>query len=193
MKSKLKITSRNILDEILAQLENRDEVLREVEATITIRELAYRRGEFIVKKVHQEQRILGDKKSLEELSDPCGILTSSTSSLEELPSDRQNAIRIRVKPANPRKFDLMHPRAEDHQAAIAVINKTPVRLVEMKLLFVNLPWWIECLFKSFEAKVEFEYVRGVPIPKKAYSRAQSKGIGRWRIGGGEEIEVQYKE
>jgi hypothetical protein len=193
MRSKLKVTSQNILDEILAQLKHRREVLRGLKATLTIKELAYRRGMFVVKKIHQEQQVLDDEQRLGDLGDPCDVLLSSDYSLEELPENKHNVIRIQAKPARPGKFNIMNLRAEDHQAAIAVITKTPARLVEMKLLLVNLPWWINWLLKSVEARVEFEYIRGVPVPTKSSSRIQSKGLGWWRIGGGEDIEVQYKE
>ncbi len=190
---KLKDSPRNILDELLTQLESRGKTLRGIEATILIKELAYRRGVFVVKEIRKEQQVLGEEPRLGDLGDPCNVLISSEYCLEELPETKHNVIRLQAKPARPGKFNIMDFRAEDHQAAIVTINKVPVQLLEIKLLLVNLPWWINGLLKSVEAKVEFEYIRGVPVPRKSFSRILSKGIGFWRIGGGEEIEVQYKE
>jgi hypothetical protein len=195
--STLKASTRQILDELLAQLEKRGETLRGVEATIITKELAYRQGEFVVKETRKEQSVLSDTQKaggvMDDLTILCEMLAGSKYSIEELPGGKHNLIRILAKPANPGKFNIANFRPDDHQAAIAVISKTPVQLLELKLLLVNLPWWIRSLLKSFDSMVEIEYIRGIPIPKKSFSRALSKGIGSWRIGGGEEIEFRYKE
>ena len=102
--STLKVSSRNILDELVAQLENPGEALRGIEATITTKKLAYQQGEFVVKEIHKEQRILGDEQRVDEVMDDlrilCEMLTSSKYSLKELPGDKHNVIRIWAKPAS---------------------------------------------------------------------------------------------
>src|SRR5512145_716065 len=141
----MKPSTQHILDEILAQLEKRGDVLMGVEATLTIKELAYRQGKFVAKSVKMEQHILGKEQLLGDVIDPADILTGSERILEELPSSQQNLIRIRAKPAKPAKFNLTSLEwLEDDNAMteILTISKAPVRLLKMKMLFVKFPWWV---------------------------------------------------
>ncbi len=62
--------ARAVIDELIAQLECRGEALQGVEVTIVTKELAYRRGKFVVKKTSEERRTLGGEQVLADWIDP---------------------------------------------------------------------------------------------------------------------------
>ncbi len=72
-----------------------------------------------------------------------------------------------------------------------IISRVPVQLLRIEMKMINLPRWFKWVFKSLDASIEFEYIRGVPIPKKSLGRMRSRGIGPWRWGGGEDTEFHY--
>jgi hypothetical protein len=217
----LSISTQRTINEIVAQLERREDALQGIESTTIERELAYRRGEFVLKETCEEQSSLADEvraraeRRIEDLQgasvveepreeqcppaeeevsffsdDPYEILTSSRYTLEELPTNERNEIRIRATPAEVEKFDFAS-FPENNFAFTITMSSVPARLFRIEIALVNMPWWFKWLLKSMEAETTFCYIRGVPVPKTRFLRLLSRGIGPLRLGMGGEAETRY--
>jgi hypothetical protein len=152
---------------------------------------ALQQGEFVVKETREEQWSPAEE-ALDSVGSPYEVLTSSKRTLEELPSNERNEIRIRAAPAET-KFDFANFPGEDNLAFILTMSREPARLLKVEAELVNVPWWFKWLLKSMEVRIEFDYIRSVPVPKTSFTWIQSRGIGPWRIEMGDEVEVRYTE
>jgi hypothetical protein len=187
----LSLTARKVVDEILGQLEHREDALRGLEGTIIDSTLAYRRGRFVVEKTSEEPWSPAEEARA-GLSAIYEELNSSRLVLEELACDDPNEIRIRATPAVVGEFDFASFPAEDNLAFTMTMSTVPARLLRVEMELVNLPWWLRWLLKLEETSIEFDYIRGVPVPRTSSIRILSRGIGSLRLAMGSEIEVRYR-
>jgi hypothetical protein len=148
-------------------------------------------GESVVQKTHEEQWYPAEER-LDSVGSPYEVLTSPKRTLKELPSNERNEVRIRATPAAAEKFDLANFPEEDNLAFILTMSRVPARLLRMEAELVNVPRWFKWLLKAVECRIEFDYIRGVPVPKTSFMWIQSRGIGPWRLQMGNETEVRYQ-
>jgi hypothetical protein len=186
----LSASAKRVIDEVLAQLERYEDALQGVEATVIEKDLAYRRGEIVVKETREEPWSPAEEER-DSVGNPYEVLTSSRHTLKELPGNEQNEVRIRATPAITEKFDFANFPSEDNLAFILTMSRAPVRLLRMEAELVNVPWWLKWLLKSVECRIEFDYIRGIPVPKTSFMWITSRGIGPWRLQIGNETEVRY--
>jgi hypothetical protein len=190
--AELRISARKVIAEILAQLERREDALQGVEAIVIEKELAYHRGEFVVKETREKPWSL-EEEGLEGYGGPYEVLGGSNRILEELPSSEGNEIRIRATPPVPDKVDTMDFPGPENLAVTVTMSVVPPRLLKMEAEFVHLPKWLKWLLKTAEVEMVFDYIRGVPVLKTGYVHLLSRGIGPLRFGMGNETETRYKE
>ncbi len=188
-------TTLNIIDEILSQLANREEVLQGVEAAIIEHEFAYQRGEFIKKETREEFLKPVREEWLDDFVNSIEVLERAKNIFEAMPYQRKNEVHLRATPELAKKFKPPNISMASFIDTI-VLAKEPARLIRMETKAVNLPWWLKwprvLVVKSFDAVVEYQYFRGIPFPAKISIRVETRGIGPWRWGGGEDTEIRYK-
>lgn len=186
----LSASAKRVIDEILAQLERYEDALQGVEATVIEKDLAYRQGEFVVKET-REERWSPAEEERDSVGNPYEVLTSPKRTLEELPSNERNEVRIRATSAITEKFDFTNFPSEGNLAFILTMSSAPARLLRMEAELVNVPWWLKWLLKSVECRIEFDYIRGIPVPETSFMWITSRGIGPWRLQMGNETKIRY--
>lgn len=181
----LSAASRQVVQDILAQLEHYEQSLQGVEVTILEKELVYRGGQFVVEETRQEQRTLGQDQTLDDLLDLRKLLSGPGHTFRELPARSPDELRVRITPSAPSAMG-------ESVALTMILSKVPARLLRIETEAAGLPVLFKALIKSQAMEITFDYVRGVPVPTLVRLHLLSRGVGALRFGAGSEIEVRYK-
>ena len=189
--STLSVPTQRVIETIAAQLANYEKALQGVAVTISERELVCRRGKLIVEATHEERRILDREQTFDDLVNLREIFADPGHVFEELPGSQPNQNRVRVTHTLSARLGLSGGTRED-VAITLTLSRSPARVLRMEAEAVHLPLWLRLLLKSQATEVVFDYVHGVPVPTSLRQHIASRGIGWLRLGGGKEIDVQYR-
>ena len=189
--STLSTPTQRVIETIAAQLANYEKALQGVAVTISERELVYRGGKLIVAATREDPRVLDGEQTFDDLVDLREILSDPGHVFEELPGGQPNQIRVRVTHTLSAKPVISGSTREDVVTTLT-LSRSPARILRMEAKAIHLPLWLRLLLKSQMTEVVFDYIHGVPIPTSLRQRTAGRGIGWLRLGGGKEIDVQYR-
>ncbi len=177
--------ARQIIAEVVAQFERRQEAVRGVCAVSESKQIKH--GAFgPASSVEKGEQRLDDPEANAEEEDLLPMLSGDEFKRHELPSHQSNELRVRAVRLKPSEAEAEVPGAD------FTFQKDPAELKSVIVHSPELSGLAGFLMEPVESEITFEQVNGIPLTSEMRMRMRSRGIGRFRFDQEIVITARYK-
>ena len=172
----LSSTTRHVLTEVIAQLEQYDEAVLGLCARSEVHHTKHGKlGPGPDEELEQiEERL--DAPDSQMQNDILPLLADSAYEREELPTSQSNELRVRVRSDS----GVVHNEG-GVEGADLMFTRMPARLIQAVLHPPTFSGVVGLMIEQISTEVLFGYINGVPLPVKTTMRMRSRGVGSFRI------------